>query len=436
MINRIICGVAAAFAALAAPLTAQNDTLTLARAVALARDASPRLAAARAGVRAAGARIAPAGAWSDPQLQLGLMNRPLSGMADPMTMNQVTVMQMVPVNGMLGLRRRVARADSARVAAGSDGTVLAVERDVRARYWELYHVDQALDVMAHTTAVLRELSSVATAMYAVGSVPQSDVVRSQAALTRMQQEIEEMRLQRVRAAAALNAAMGRPADAPIALTAQHPDTAHHAALRPLATAPLPPLAALMQWADSNSPELAAGRAMVTGARAGQALARRMIWPELSLGLSYAQRSPVAGMGGDDMVSAMVGFSVPLFAGSRQLRMREEAGYMREQAESELAAMRLELQSMVLGMREEAETARRLLERVAGTLIPQAVSAYEAALAAYRVGQVDFMTVLDARMELLNYQHDVHRYEAMYGAAVAEVDRLTGRPFAAADRQEN
>lgn len=426
----IVGGIVAAVTAFAAPLEAQHDTITLARAVTLARGANPRLAAARAGVQAAGARIGPAGAWSDPQVQLGLMNRPISGMADPMTMNQVTVMQMVPVNGMLGARRRVARADSARVAAGSSGTALAVERDVRAHYWELYHVDQALEVMDNTVAVLRELASVATTMYAVGSVPQADVVRAQTALTRMRQEIEEMRLERVRAAAALNAAMGRAADAPIALSRQHPDTAHHAAMRPLSTTELPPLDSLMAWADSNSPELGAGHAMVSGARAGQTLARRMIWPELSLGLSYAQRSPVAGVGGDDMISAMVGFTVPLFARSRQLRMREEAGYMREQAEADLAAMRIELRAMVLGLREEAETARRLLERVAGTLIPQATAAYDAALAAYRVGRVDFMTVLDARMELLTYQHDVHRYEAMYGAAVAELDRLIGRPFAA------
>ena len=424
-------GAAAALAAFAAPLTAQNDTISLARAVALARQASPRVAAAAAGVRAAGARIAPAGALADPQLQLGLMNRPLSGMPDPMTMNQVTLMQMVPVNGMLGLRRRVARFDSARVAAGSDGTVLAVERDVRSRYWELYHVDQALGVMDRTLAVLRELASVAGAMYAVGSVPQSDVVRAQASLTRMQQEIEEMRLMRVRAAAELNAAMGRPADAGVALPPQHPDTAHHAAMRPLTTPVLTSLDTLAAFADSNSPELAGARAMLEAARTGQTLARRMIYPELSVGVSYGQRSGAGGLPGDDMVSAMVGVSVPVFARSRQYRMRDEALAMREQAEAELAAMRLELRAMILAAREEAETARRQLERVVGTLVPQATAAYDASLAAYRVGRVDFMTVLDAQMELLTYQHDLHRYEAMYGAAVAEVDRLIGRPFAAA-----
>ena len=274
--------------------------------------------------------------------------------------------------------------------------------------------------------MLRELASVANTMYAVGTVPQSDVVRAQAALTRMQQEIEEMRLMRVRAAAELNAAMGRPADAAVAIPRQEPGHEQHAALRPLATPALAPLDSLTTYADTNSPELGAARAMLEAARTNQTLTRRMIYPDLNLGVSYGQRPGAL----DNMGSVMVGVSLPVFAGGRQLRMRDEALAMRQQAEADVQAMRLELRARILGSREEAETARRQLERVVGTLIPQAEAAYQAALAAYRVGRVDFMTALDAQMELLTYQHDLHRYEATYGAAVAEVDRLIGRPFAA------
>ena len=415
---------------LAVPLPAQQpgagDTIGLAQAVALARRANPRLAAAAAVVRAAGARIGPSGAPADPQLTLGLMNRSLSGMSDPMTMNQVTLMQVVPVNGMPGLRRRIARLDSARAAANSEGRALEVERDVRARYWELYHVDQALAVMDRTLAVLRELAAVTGSMYSVGTVPQSDVVRAQTALTRMRQEIDEMRLMRTRTAAELNAAMGREADAAIALPLQDPSHAEHATLRPLATPALPPLERLASLADSGSPELGAARAMLQAALVNQTLARRMIYPDLSLAVSYGQRPGAF----DNMASVEAGVTVPVFARGRQLRMRDEAGAMRQGAEAELHAMRLELRAAILAARAQAETARLQLERVAGTLIPQAAAGYEAALAAYRVGRADFAAALDAQMELLTYQHDLHRYEAMYGAAVAEVDRLIGRPFAA------
>ena len=434
MSSRSLGAALAAVPLLVAPLPAQRsggDTLALAQAVALARQASPRIAASAASVRAAGARISPAGTWPDPQLTLGVMDRSLSGMPDPMTMNQVTLMQMVPVNGVPGLRRRMARLDSAGAAATGTERVLEVERDVRARYWELYHVDQALAVMDRTLAVLRELASVAGAMYAVGTVPQSDVIRAQVALTRMQQEIEEMRLMRIRAAAELNVSLGREPDAAIAIPLQDPSHAHHAALQPLSTPPLPPLDSLAAYADSNSPRLAAARAMLESARVGHTMAGRMVIPDLSLGVSYGQR-PYAP---DDMGSVMVGVSLPLFSRRKQ---RDVAAAVSEGAEADVQAIRLELRAATLAARAEAETARLLLERVVGTLVPQAIASYEAALAAYRVGRADFAAVLDAQMALLGYQHDLHRYEAMYGAAVAEVDRLVGRPFAArsAARQEN
>ena len=47
------------------------DTLDLARAVAFARAHNPMLAARAAEVRAAAARLGPAGAWPDPTLTSG-----------------------------------------------------------------------------------------------------------------------------------------------------------------------------------------------------------------------------------------------------------------------------------------------------------------------------------------------------------------------------
>ena len=104
--------------------------------------------------------------------------------------------------------------------------------------------------------------------------------------------------------------------------------------------------------------------------------------------------------------------------------------MRAMAENEVAAMRLSIRTELVTARAEAETARRQVTLYTGTLVPQATAAYEASLSAYRVGRVDFMAVLDARMALLMYQHDAHRFESMYGTAIADIDRLTGRLYVA------
>jgi len=412
----------------AAPVTvlAQSvDTLDLPRAVALARAANPMLAARHAEVRAAGARIRPAGALSDPTLTLGAMNYMLPGLSprgDPMTMNQITLMQMVPVNGTLGLRRGVARADSARFAWAAEAAALEVEAAVRTQYWALYHDDRALEIMARRRTVLQEIATVATTMYSTGAATQSDALRAQVAITRLAQEVAGMQQERYAAASALNALLGRPGQTPIALP--EADAHEHGVMMHTLDMPEPPpLESLIATADGHNPDVLAAAARVTGGRSNAAAVRRSLIPDLGIGVAYGQR---AGMG--DMLSLMVSVNVPVFAASRQLRERDEAGAMLDAATWEETAVRVQVHAALATARQQAMTARRLVTLYAGTLVPQAAAAYEAALAAYRVGRVDFATLFDAQTMLLEYEHDLHNDEAMYGTAVAELDRLTGRRF--------
>ena len=75
---------------------------------------SPRSEAARALARAAFARVPGARRPPDPQLQLGFMNYDLPGLKpmDQLGMNQLQLMQMVPVAGKLGLSGDVAGAQA------------------------------------------------------------------------------------------------------------------------------------------------------------------------------------------------------------------------------------------------------------------------------------------------------------------------------------
>ncbi len=96
------------------------DTLRLAKALEAAQATNPMLKGANHLAAAAAERVGPAGALPDPQLQFGLMNRMVSefgSTADPMTMNQVQLMQMLPWPGKLGGARRAASHIAAAAAA-------------------------------------------------------------------------------------------------------------------------------------------------------------------------------------------------------------------------------------------------------------------------------------------------------------------------------
>jgi outer membrane protein TolC len=67
------------------------------------------------------------------------------------------------------------------------------------------------------------------------------------------------------------------------------------------------------------------------------------------------------------------------------------------------------------------------------VLPQAEATVASALSAYRVGQVDFMTLLDDRMTVNKYREELATLEADEGKAWAELEMLTGHELLDANR---
>jgi outer membrane protein TolC len=84
----------------------------------------------------------------------------------------------------------------------------------------------------------------------------------------------------------------------------------------------PPLSFLIGVAQADRAMLRAGASEVGAATTRAVLMRRDIWPDLTLGVQYAQRPGMEGT--ERMGSIMVGATLPVFARSRQLRLRDLA----------------------------------------------------------------------------------------------------------------
>jgi outer membrane protein TolC len=123
---------------------------------------------------------------------------------------------------------------------------------------------------------------------------------------------------------------------------------------------------------------------------------------------------------------MLGASIPVFARHRQLRMREEALAMTRMAQADLAAMRAETRGKIGEAYASLERARTLAKLYRTTVLPQADATVTSAMSAYRVGGVDFMTLLDDRMTVNRYKQELHALDADQGKAWAELEMLVGR----------
>jgi outer membrane protein TolC len=387
-----------------------------------AREASPRNQAARALARAADARVRAAKLPPDPQVQFGVMNyavprlRPM----DPLGMTQLTLMQMIPVAGKLGLSGHVAAAQAEAQSERATDVEWELRNDVAMAFYDVYRMDQGLIVSRETLRLLQDVRRIAEAMYRVGEGRQADVLRAQVEIARMVEDTIRMTAMRTGMAARLTARVNRTSDAPVDSPAlpEFPDS-------------LPSLDALVSLVNFGRPMIKAGERDVDAADAQMRLARQEIWPDLTVGLQYGQRR--SAMGTERMGSLMVGASIPIFARGRQLRMREEALAMRHMAVADLAAMRADTRADVIEAYANLTRTRKLASLYRTTIIPQVEATVRSALAAYRVGAVDFMTLLDDQMTVSTYRQELIALDAEQGKAWAELEMLTGHELFDANR---
>lgn len=388
-----------------------SDTLRLADAVALARTSNPGLAASRLQAAALKERPGPAGTLPDPSLTFSLMNRPLAGLGtdDPMTMNQVELTQTLPWPGKLGFaRERAAHLATAASLSVGEAEVQLLARVKRA-YFELAYLDRAIAISARTRGLLRDFFQVSQTRYAVGEGLQQDVLQAQVAVARMTEDLTVMEQERVALAARLNALLGREATAPVGgLELADP------------TGPPPPLDSLLPRARATRPAVRAAQERVQAAAAGYRAARRELYPDFMVGLAWGQRPQFGDMG-----SLMLGVTLPIWAGRRQLPMRREMAAMQASEEAMARDLDNETFAMLTERRAEADRAWALSQLYRTSILPQARAAVESALSAYRVGRVDYMTLVESEMTVNRYEIELVRLAATYRQAEAELEALVG-----------
>lgn len=401
---------------------AADSTVTLAGLIEIARERSPRVHAARALADARDVSRSWAGLLPDPRLQLGMMNLSVPGFDADMPSSMapsIQLTQTIPFPGKLGLESDIAEHTAKIARVEADESWWTVRARVGRAFWDLHTIDWQLDVLRDTKERLEDFELAARALYEAGTGRQTDVLQAQVEVARMAAELTRTEAARTGAVARLNALLDRPAETPVPR-----------AVAGALPGDVPPVDTLRAWADGTRPAVLADRLGVERAEVRTQRAGREIWPDFMLGAAYGQRSFDGST--QRMASFLIGFELPIFAGRRQLRMRDEAQAMATMARAELAETRANVDARLGELVADLERSRELMRIYGEEVLPQARITVESAFASYRVGAVDFRTLVDAQITLDRYEDEYHRWMADYGTALAEIESAIGRPLPAAD----
>jgi outer membrane protein, heavy metal efflux system len=402
------------------PLTTQASPVTLQALedlVATALEQNPELKADEARWQAFMYRARQAGTLEDPMLMLGvqsvLIRDPLAFNRDSMTAKVIGVSQSLPFYGKRELERRAAELDAEAGRWAYEERKIELERMVRESWYQLYAVDRSIEVVEHNILLVEDLIALTETLYGVGSALQQDVLRAQLERSKMEDMRISLRQQRRSLEARINTLVYRPADVAVptiselSLTTVNPDGAH-----------------LEKLAEEQRPLFRALQASREKADVSRNRAVRENYPDFTLSFEYMQREPAMGEEGYDMYSAGVSFNLPMQRQRRQA-MVAEADSEKRMAEADIHMLRNEIRLGIADGLARLERNRRMVELYRDGIIPQAAGTVDASLAAYQVGQAEFMNVLDSQMALFNYQREFHEAIAEHEMVRIQLEALVG-----------
>lgn len=397
---------------------AAGSTPDLQGLIAEALDRHPDLRAAQLQAEAMEYRVGPAGALSDPMIRLDLNNVPTSDWdfsSTPMSGRQLGVSQRLPWPGVRAARERAARAAAAGALSRAADREARVVHDVKRAWYELAFLDRAIDIAGRNEQLLADFVHIAQTKYAVGRGLQQDVLKAQVSQSGLRERLIVLRAQRRQAEAGLNAALNRDLDRPVGRTPElTPTPLRHDA------------GALEEMAVRRRPVLAALGHDVDHWRAAEAVARLEGRPDFEVSVAYRQRDFTADpVRGSDFVSAAVAVSLPLWRDRKEYEQASEARLRARAAEATREALALQIRLDIRQGYVAVEAHRERMRWLRTAIIPQAQQSLSAALAGYQVDKVDFLTLLDSQVSLLDFDTDVYRHLTEAEKILAQIEMAVG-----------
>jgi len=391
-------------AAAAQTIPVLPSPLSLGDVIRLASERRDEIQAARARIRAGEARPTIVSALEDPMISPSLDHLPfMLGGADV----SFTIEQRIPLSGIRGHRRASALADVDRLRAEASRTTLDVGIQAANAFLMVQERRRTEALVSEQLAFARDVVSAANARYASGTAPQSDVLRAEVEVARLN-ALARALVSEVRGAEAmLNTSLALDAESPVP------------ALASLAFAQPPPSWSVIKAALTSRPELIAVRAEIVRAEADVQVMRDMFRP-----MATIRTGPAYTMAEGRGWMAMVGISLPIWREKLHAGFAE-AQAMRAMSEADLRAMTRMIEGDAAVAINQLQATRDRQAALTTDVLPRARMAIEPAVAGYTSGQLPLVSVIEAVQALWLVQADLIAADTELGLAWARLGRAIG-----------
>lgn len=382
--------------------------------VAVALEQNPEIKAMQRSFDMMRARVPQAKALPEPMLSYGYAgNAPLPPFdiqkGDPASARTLSFTQELPFPGKLAIKGKMANVAAEAEWWNYEQVRLNVVAEVKDAYYDLYFTHKAIETITKNKELLEKFAKIAEASYSVGKGIQQDVLKAQVEVSKLVEQLTVLEQREQTAEARLNSLLFRELETPVGKPEEIKprDFTYN-------------LTDLREMALTNYPLLKAQRRRIDREQYGVELAQKDFYPDFNVGFTYFNRP-----GLPEMYAVNVGVKIPLYFWQKQRPAVAEAA-----ASTATEKQRLENTSTLLFFRIKdkylaATTAQRLVKLYGTTIIPQSSLSLESAISGYEVGKVDFLTLLDNLVTLLNYELSYYEQLSNVEKSIAALEPFVG-----------
>jgi outer membrane protein, heavy metal efflux system len=377
---------------------------------------NPEIAVAARRLAAVEAHVPQAGALDDPALMYRGWQVPLR---QPWNYNAAQNMFMLsqtfPGFGKRSLRTSVAESGVAEAKIALEATRLDVRIRVHKAFYDLLRAEDGLHIHDEHVDISRQAVEAARIKYAVGKVPQQDILKAQISVTRLAEHLIHFEQDIELAQAHLDTLLGRDPHEPINVRGEY-ETALE----------LPSLQALEKAALQSRPDLAQAEAAVEKSRKEQALANKAYSPDFTVSAGYMLMPRGSEFRNNYMVEGSV--NLPWLNRRKHDSEIAEATAMVNQQDAEIAAMR----NAAFGQIQEALVQTRAAQKLANvyqnSLRPQAEATLHSTVIAYENDRTEFLDLLDSQMTVIDLDLAYFQALADFESRLADLELAVGTPI--------
>ncbi len=393
----------------------------LASLVAAAIADNPELKSSQSRWRMFANKAKQAGALEDPMFMFKLQNmlarEPFVFNKDPQSAKVIGISQQLPFWGKRAIKQEEAQHEAESYKWAIEERKLELTRMVKETWYQLYAVDKSLEIVDKNLRILADFVTIAESKYSVGQGVQQDIYKAGLEKSKMLDMQITLRQQRKSLEANLNYLLYRPGNTPVGTVAAF-------------TLPQITLSAeqLNQIALEKRPQLKSLVSLANKGHASYRLAQKEFYPDFNLSFEYMIKEAVATEmitdPGYNMFTVGVTFNLPFQQERRRAMLAESTSGM-NMATEELNGLKNTISYTINDTLAQLDRRRKLVELYQGGIIPQAEQSLESAVISYRVNKVDFLTLLDGRMNLFNYERELYESQAEYMMKLAQLEAAVG-----------